>query len=96
MVATLHWMATHSPAEIADKMPADFVSTPLSTKQEYVAALTQDKGQFLPDGMMPAGGPEKVLEVEKLAGKVPGPVNLSATWDPQFVIAAKKLESVSN
>lgn len=92
MVATLHWINTHSAEEIADHMPPDFVSSPLSTKAQYVAALTQDKGQFLPDGMMPAGGPEKVLDVEKLAGKITGPVNLVETWDPQYVVAANKME----
>lgn len=91
MVATLHWIDTHSAADVADHLPPDFVSNPLSTKAEYVAALTADKGQFLSDGMMPEGGPEKVLDVEKLAGKVTGPVNLAITWDPQYVIAANKL-----
>ena len=91
LVATMHWIDTHSAEQIADKMPTDFVSSPLSTKAQYITALTQDKGQFLPDGMMPQGGPEKVLDVEKLAGKITGPVDLSATWDPTFVVAANKM-----
>lgn len=92
LVATMHWIDTHNAEEIADKMPADFVSSPLSTKAQYIEALTQDKGQFLPDGMMPQGGPEKVLDVERLAGKITEPVNLAATWDPTFVVAANKME----
>lgn len=96
LVATMHWIHTHSAEQIADHMPPDFVSSPLSTKAQYVKALTEDKGQFLPDGMMPQGGPEKVLDVEKLAGKITGPVNLAATWDPAFVIKANKLEGYTN
>ncbi|OYV25041.1 MAG: ABC transporter substrate-binding protein [Acidocella sp. 20-63-7] len=96
MVATMHWIDTHSAEQIADHLPPDFVSNPLSTKAEYVSALTMDKGQFLPDGMMPTGGPEKVLDVEKLAGKIDAPVDLKATWDPEYVIAANKLEGYSH
>lgn len=92
MVATMHWIDTHSAEDIADHLPPDFVTNPLTTKAQYVAALAQDKGQFLPDGMMPSDGPQKVLDVEKLAGKITGPVDLNATWDPEFVIAANKLE----
>ncbi|WP_298282335.1 ABC transporter substrate-binding protein [Acidocella sp.] len=95
MVATMHWIDTHSAQDIADHLPPDFVTNPLTTEAQYVAALAKDKGQFLPDGMMPPGGPEKVLDVEKLAGKISGPVDLSATWDPQYVIAANKLEGYS-
>ncbi len=92
LVATMHWISTHTAADIANNLPADFVSNPLSTKDEYISALAQDKGQFLPDGMMPANGPETVLAVEKLAGKVNGPVDLSKTYDMSFVVAANKLE----
>ena len=96
MVATMRWISTHSAADIADNLPVDFVSNPLSTKAEYVKALTEDKGQFLADGMMPPGGPQKVYDVEKLAGRITAPVNLAETWDPQYVIAANKLEGFSN
>lgn len=92
LVATMHYIATHSAADIADHLPADFVSNPLSTKQEYIDALNKDKGQFLPDGMMPKGGPETVLAVEKAAGKANGKVDLAATYTNDFVIAANKAE----
>ncbi len=92
LVATMHWINTHTAADIANNLPADFVSNSLSTKDEYISALAQDKGQFLPDGVMPANGPETVLAVEKLAGKVNGPVDLSKTYDMSFVQAANKLE----
>ena len=91
MVATLHWMHTHTSAQIADKMPKDFVSNPLSTKAEYVAALHQDKGQFIVDGLMPAGGPQTVLDVEQKAGKYKGAkIDLAATYTNDFVIKANK------
>ena len=92
LVATMHWIDTHSAADIADHMPADFVSNPLSTKQEYIDALAKDKGQFLADGMMPANGPQTVFDVEKLAGKIIGPVNLGITYTNDYAIKANKLE----
>jgi NitT/TauT family transport system substrate-binding protein len=92
LVATMHWIATHSAADIADAMPPAFVSNGLTTKADYIAELAQDKGQFLPDGMMPASGPATVLAIEKFIGNVTGPVNLSATYTNQYAIAANKLE----
>ncbi|PMS21591.1 ABC transporter substrate-binding protein [Trinickia dabaoshanensis] len=91
MVATMHWINTHSAADIANHLPADFVSNQLSTKQEYIDALAQDKGQFLPDGMMPANGPDTVLAVEKLAGKIDKPVDLAKTYTNDYVIKANAM-----
>jgi sulfonate transport system substrate-binding protein len=92
LVATMHWINTHSAADIANAMPAAFVSNGLTTKANYIAALAQDKGQFLPDGMMPASGPGTVLAIDKLAGNVTGPVTLASTYTNQYAIAANKLE----
>ena len=92
LVATMHWINTHSAADIANALPPGFVSNGLTTKADYIAALAQDKGQFLPDGMMPASGPATVLAIDKLAGNVTGPVNLSTTYTNQYAIAANKLE----
>jgi NitT/TauT family transport system substrate-binding protein len=39
---------------------------------------------------MPANGPQTVLQVEKLAGKVKGNVDLSKTYTNQFVDVAKQ------
>ncbi|HEY2263282.1 MAG TPA: ABC transporter substrate-binding protein [Streptosporangiaceae bacterium] len=96
LVATMHWISTHSAADIANALPPGFVSNGLTTKADYIAALAQDKGQFLPDGMMPASGPATVLAVDKLAGNVTGPVNLSATYTNQYAIAANKLEGFTS
>jgi NitT/TauT family transport system substrate-binding protein len=90
IVETMHWIDTHSAAEIADKLPKDFVQNPLSTKEEYVKALDQDKGQFIADAMMPEGGPQTVLDVEKAAGKINGEVDLPKTYTNEFVIQANK------
>ncbi|TCR85289.1 ABC transporter substrate-binding protein [Rhizobium sp. BK376] len=92
LVATMHYIATHSAADIADHLPANFTSNPLSSKQEYIDALDKDKGQFLPDGMMPKGGPETVLAVEKAAGKINGNVDLPSTYTDDFVIEANKTQ----
>jgi NitT/TauT family transport system substrate-binding protein len=92
MVATAHWISTHTAADIANKMPAGFVSNGLTTKADYVAALAQDMGQFLPDGMMPASGPATAYAIDKLAGNVTHPVKLSSTYTNKYVIAANKLE----
>ncbi len=92
LVATMHYIATHSAAQIADHLPAQFVSNSLITRADYVRALTTDKGQFLSDGMMPANGPQTVYAVEKLAGKITGPVNLATTYTNSYVIKANKLE----
>lgn len=69
-----------------------FVSNGLATEADYIAELAPDTGQCLPDGRMPAGGPETLLAVDKLADNVTGPVNLSATYADQYVVAAHKLE----
>jgi len=90
MVETMRWIDTHSAAEIADKMPKDFVSNPLSTKEEYVKALAKDKGQFIADGMMPDGGPKTVFDVEKAAGKIKAEVDLAKTFTNEFALQANK------
>ena len=95
LVATMHWINTHTAAQIADAMPPAFVSNSVVTKSDYITALNQDKDQFLPDGMMPAGGPQVVLSIDKLAGVVTGPVDLSTTYTNSFAIAANKLEGFS-
>jgi NitT/TauT family transport system substrate-binding protein len=92
LVATMHWIHTHSAAQIASAMPADFVTNGLTTKATYAAELAADKGQFLPDGMMPASGPPTALAIDKFVGNVTKPVNIGTTYTNQYAIAANKLE----
>ena len=92
LVATMHWINTHTAAQIAAKMPPQFVSNNLTSSADYITALATDKGQFLPDGIMPKSGPATVLKVDQLAGKVSGTVNLATTYTNAFAIKANKLE----
>ncbi|MEU9479728.1 ABC transporter substrate-binding protein [Streptomyces sp. NPDC048191] len=95
LVATMHWINTHSAADIADKLPQSFVQNQLVTKADYVKALTEDKGQFLPDGIMPAGGPKNVLATEVLVGHATSKVNLATTFTNDFAMAANKKEGLT-
>jgi NitT/TauT family transport system substrate-binding protein len=90
-VKTLDWMSSHSPAEIADKMPADYAGT---DKSLYVSAVKSTLPMFTSDGVMPDGGPETVLRVlssfnPNVKGKE-GQVDLAKTYTTQFVQAAAK------
>jgi len=96
LVATMHRINTHTAAQIADAMPPAFVSNSVVTKTDYISGLTQDKNQFLPNGMMPTGGPQVVESIAKLAGTVTGPVNLGVTYTNSYAIAANKLEGFSS
>ena len=96
LVATMHWINTHTAAQIADAMPPAFVSNSVVTKTDYISGLTQDKNQFLANGMMPTGGPQVVESIAKLAGTVTGPVNLGVTYTNSYAIAANKLEGFSS
>ncbi|HKC26504.1 MAG TPA: ABC transporter substrate-binding protein [Jatrophihabitans sp.] len=92
LVATMHWINTHTAAQIADKMPPSYVQNGLVTKADYISALNQDKGQFLPDGIMPAGGPKTVLAMEVMIGHATSSIDLSKTFTNEYAVAANKLE----
>lgn len=94
MVATMHWISTHSAAEIADRLPPEDVANALVTKQAYVAALAGDKGQFLPDALMPAGGPKTVLDTLIAVGEARALVDLGETFTNSFVLKALKDQGI--
>jgi len=89
MVKTMRWMAAHSAAEIADKMPKEYM---VGNRELYVKGLTEGKAQFTPDGRMPANGPETVLKVmQSFAKNVMGkPIDLSKTFTTELVDSAAK------
>ena len=95
LVATLHWINTHSAADIADALPPQFVSNSTITKAQYVSGLSSDKAQFLPDGIMPAGGPKTIMAMEKLIGTDTSKVTVGKTFTNSFAEAANKLEGYS-
>jgi len=90
LVATMHWLAAHSAADVANVLPPSFVNNSLVTKPVYISTLATDKTQFLPDGMMPADGPNIIMAISKLAGVITGPVDLSKTYTNSFVTTANK------
>ena len=90
MVDTLHFIQTHSGAQIADQMPADYYVG--VGKSAYVQALDGEKSIYSPDGIMPPDGPKTVFDVlsrfnPSMAGKT---ANLGATYISSFATQAAK------
>lgn len=82
-VKTLKWMQGHTPEEIADKMPPDYYA---GNKALYITALKNQFAIFSPDGKMPVGGPESVLNIEQqtvqsVQGKK---IDLATTYTNEF------------
>ncbi|WP_329956375.1 ABC transporter substrate-binding protein [Catenulispora pinistramenti] len=92
LVETMHWINTHSATDIANALPATYTNNAIITKADYITALTMDKDQFLPDGIMPAGGPKVVLATEKLIGNADDSINLGATFTNSYAVKANQLE----
>ncbi|HZU01094.1 MAG TPA: ABC transporter substrate-binding protein [Ktedonobacteraceae bacterium] len=86
-VKTLKWMQTHSAAQIADKMPADYYA---GDKALYVTALQNQMAIFSPDGSMPAGAPQSVLNTEYQSNLIPQgkQIDLNATYTNEFTSKA--------
>ena len=92
LVATMHWIASHSATDIANKLPTEYVQNATITKAQYIAGLTTDKGQFLPDGIMPAGGPKVIFAMEQKLGVDTSKITPLDTFNNKYAIAANKLE----
>jgi NitT/TauT family transport system substrate-binding protein len=84
-VKTQKWIASHSAAEITDKMPADYYTG--VGKDQYVQALDAEKAMYTPDGVMPADGPQTVFNVlSAFDPSVQGhKIDLSKTYTTEFV-----------
>ncbi|MFG2822000.1 ABC transporter substrate-binding protein [Kitasatospora sp. NPDC048365] len=90
-VKTLGWMNTHTPEEIAAKMPADYAQ---GGADQYAAAIKATLPMFTTDGVMPADGPKTVLAVlgafhPDVKGKE-STIDLSKTFTTEFVSKAPK------
>jgi NitT/TauT family transport system substrate-binding protein len=88
VVKALHYIRTHSAAEIAAHMPAAFYA---GDKALYIRALAAGKAMYSADGIMPPAGPPTVLKV--LSAVAPAvrtkTINLSATYTTEFAAAAR-------
>ena len=88
-VKTLKWIGTHTPLEIAEKLPADYWG---GDKDGYVQALKDSMGMFSPTGKMTPGAPEFELSLLKQFNenvqKNPN-IDLSTTYSDEYVNAAK-------
>jgi NitT/TauT family transport system substrate-binding protein len=82
-VKTLKFMHSHTAAEIADKMPADYYA---GDKASYVSDLQSQLSIFGTDCKMPAGGPETVQKIQQqfVASYKGKSANLSETYTNEF------------
>ena len=85
LVQSLRYIQTHSAAQIADQMPADYYSS--VGKDAYTQALANEIGMYSPTGLMPTDGPQSVYRVlSSFDPAVKGhTVDLSKTYTDQFV-----------
>jgi NitT/TauT family transport system substrate-binding protein len=85
-VKTLKWMSTHTPEEIADKMPEEYYA---GDKAVYIQALKGQLPMFTTDGKMPAGVPENVQKILSAFKPAVKNVDLSQTYTNEFVDKVK-------
>lgn len=89
IIATLKWIHSHTPEEIADKMPPELVG---KDKALYVAALKNTLPMFSETGKMDPKGAQAVLAV--FSQSVPAirdaKIDLSKTYTNKYVEAAGK------
>lgn len=87
-VKTLGWMSSHTPEEIAAKMPADYAN---GDPALYAASIKATLPMFTTDGVMPADGPATVEHVLKAFNPnlKNATVDLSKTYTTEFVKNAK-------
>jgi NitT/TauT family transport system substrate-binding protein len=89
-VETLKWIHTHTAAQIADKMPPDYYA---GDKPGYITALQNQLGMFSPDGLMPADGPQAVLNIEYQTSQIQQgkQITIPMTYTNEFVQSAQSL-----
>ncbi|HWK94490.1 MAG TPA: ABC transporter substrate-binding protein [Pseudolabrys sp.] len=89
IVATLKWIHSHTPEEIADKMPPELVG---KDKAGYIAALKNTLPMFSETGKMDPKGAEAVLAVfsQSVPAVRDAKIDLSKTYTNKYVEAAGK------
>jgi NitT/TauT family transport system substrate-binding protein len=89
ILSTLKWIHSHTPEEIADKMPAQYVG---KDKALYVAALKNTLPMYSLNGKMDPKGAEAVLAVFKQSSEAhrKGHVDLSKTYTNKYAEEAGK------
>ena len=89
IVNTLKWIHTHTPEEIADKMPPELVG---KDKPGYIAALKNTLPMYSETGLMDPKGAAAVLAVFSQSSPevAKANVDLSKTYTNKYVEAAKK------
>ena len=89
IVATLKWIHSHTPEEIADKMPPNFVG---KDKALYVAALKNTLAMYSETGRMDPKGAQAVLDVFSQSSPAVKNANidLSKTYTNKYVDEAIK------
>ncbi|WP_394828807.1 ABC transporter substrate-binding protein [Pendulispora albinea] len=91
LVKSLRYIADHSAADIASKMPKDFAA---GNPALYIEAIHDSKTMFNRDGRMPPDGAQDVLEVlGRCSANVRGKkesIDLSKTYTTEFVDQAAR------
>jgi NitT/TauT family transport system substrate-binding protein len=89
IVATLKWIHSHTPEEIADKMPPEYVG---KDKAGYIAALKNTLPMYSETGKMDPKGAEAVLAVfsQSSPDVAKANIDLSKTYTNKYVETAKK------
>ena len=90
IIATLKWIHSHTPEEVADKMPANLVG---KDKAQYVAALKNTLPMFSETGRMDPKGAAAVLAVfsQSSPDVAKANIDLSKTYTNKYVEAAGKM-----
>jgi len=89
IVNTLKWIHSHTPEEIADKMPPEYVG---KDKAGYIAALNNTLPMYSRTGLMDPKGASAVLAVFALSSPdvAKANIDLSKTYTNRYVEAAGK------
>jgi len=89
-VKTMKWIDTHEAADIAAKMPADYAGPDMAL---YVKSIKDSSPMFTTDGVMPAGGPQTVLDVlgtfSEIVKSKKDSIDLNKTYTTEFTTKAK-------